>query len=264
VSGDIVLTDSHAHLTFDELRSRLPEVVAAARAAGVARIMTVSCNVGDFDDVVRVAEELDETWAAIGVHPHEASAFTEEHASRLRELCARPRVVAVGEIGLDYHYDHSPRDVQRDVFRRQLRLAREVGKPVVVHSREAEDDTALILEEEGVSELGGVLHCFTSRWELARRALDLGLCVSFSGIVTFKNAADLRDAAHRVPADRLMVETDSPYLAPLPHRGRWPNEPALVRETASFVAELRGVSLAELAATTTENFERTFLRGHCG
>jgi TatD DNase family protein len=254
------LTDTHAHLHVDLLARDLAGVVARARAAGVRRIMTVSAELGDFERVLRVADEVPDTWAAIGVHPHEAKGFSEPHARALRRLAAHPRCRAIGEIGLDYHYDHSPRDAQQGVFREQVRLAREVGLPVVIHSREADDDTARILEEERAGDVGGVLHCFTSGWALAERGLALGLCVSFSGIVTFKTAADLREVARRVPADRILVETDAPYLAPVPHRGTWPCEPAFVRDTAALVAELRGTTLEELAAVTTANFERTFLR----
>lgn len=253
-------TDSHAHLTSKELAGDLDGVLERARAAGVTRALTVSCRAGDFEDVVALAERLPATWAAVGVHPHEASLLTDEHLDALRELAARPRVAALGEMGLDYHYEHSPRGAQRDAFRRQLRVAREAGLPVVIHSREAEEDTAAILREEGAVEHGGVLHCFTSSWSLAEAALELGLSISFSGIVTYRSARDLQETARRVPDDRILVETDCPYLAPVPERGRWPNEPALVRHTGAFVAALRGTSPAELAALTTANFLRTFPR----
>lgn len=254
------LVDSHAHLTFAGLVERLPEVLHRAREAGVTRILTVSAELGDAARVVRLAAEHVEhgVLAAIGVHPHEASGYDDAREAEIERLAADPAVVAIGETGLDFHYDHSPRDVQERVFRRQVRLARRVGLPVIVHSREAEPETARILEDEGVPEVGGVLHCFTSSWWLAQRGIDLGLAISLSGIVTFRNADDLRDVARRIPADRLLVETDSPYLAPEPFRGRGPNEPARVRTVAESVAGTRGTTLDEIARLTTANFARTF------
>jgi TatD DNase family protein len=252
-----VITDSHAHLDHAEDHGDLEAVLERARAAGVSRILTVSSRLGDASRIVRLAERLDATWAAIGVHPHEAQGYGDAEEEDLRRLASRPTVVALGEMGLDYHYDHSPRDVQREVFRRQLRLAREVRLPIVIHSREAEEDTARILEDEGAAEVGGVLHCFTSSAWLAERALALGLHVSFSGIVTFPSAAALGEVAANVPIERLLVETDAPYLAPVPHRGRR-NEPAFVRATAEHVATLRGMSLEALAAATNANFDRAF------
>jgi len=256
----VALTDSHAHLTDDRLRGDLDGVLARARAAGVTRLLTVSAEVGDFDDVVGVATAHDGVFAAVGVHPHEAKSYADEHEAALRRLAAHPKVVALGEMGLDYHYDHSPRDVQREVFRRQIRLAHEVGLPIIVHTREAENDTASILAEERAGEVGGVLHCFTGTHRLAELALNLGLCISFSGVVTFPNAEEIREVAALVPADRLLVETDCPYLAPVPHRGRR-NEPAFVVATARRVAELRGVTLAEIAASSNATFDRVFRVG---
>jgi TatD DNase family protein len=257
------LTDSHAHLGSEKLVADLEGVLARARAAAVTRVLNVSSSLGDATDVVALAERVAaggfDCFAAIGVHPHEASGYDDVHEGAIRSLASREIVVAIGEIGLDYHYDHSPRDVQQDVFRRQLRLAREVGLPVVIHTREAEDDTARILEEERAGELGGVLHCFTSSGALADRCLAMGLYVSFSGIVTFGSAGDLREVAKRVPLERLMVETDAPYLAPIPHRGK-PNEPAYVRVTAEAIASIRGIEVDELARATSESFETLFLR----
>jgi len=253
------LTDSHAHLDHAEDHGELLGVLERARAAGVSRILTVSSRIGDAARIVGLAERLEATWAAIGVHPHEAAAYGDAHEGELRRLASRSKVVALGEMGLDYHYDHSPREQQREVFRRQLRLAREVRLPVVIHSREAEEDTARILEDEGAAELGGVLHCFTSSAGLAERALALGLHVSFSGIVTFPSAAALGEVAASVPLERLLVETDAPYLAPVPHRGKR-NEPAFVRATAAHVAKLRGLSVDALAEATNANFERAFPR----
>lgn len=258
--GASFLTDSHAHLDLDRGQGDLDGLIARARAAGVRRILTISSSLGDPSRVVAIARSLPETWAAIGVHPHEARGFDEARAAEIRLLAADAKVVAIGEIGLDYHYDHSPRDVQRDVFRRQIRIAHDVSLPIVVHSREAEDDTARILEEERAGALGGVIHCFTSRPVLAERTLAMGFCISFSGIVTFPKSQDLRDVAASVPLDRLLVETDAPFLAPVPHRGKT-NEPAYVRETAKVIAAARGIPLEELAAATSANFERVFLRG---
>ena len=258
--GGAFLTDSHAHLDFEALACDMEAVVARARAAGVRRIMTISSSLGDPPRVVSLAESLDDTWAAIGVHPHEAAGYDDSREAEIARLSEHARVLAIGEIGLDYHYDHSPRAAQRATFRRQIRLAREAGLPIVVHTREAEEDTARILEEERAGEQGGVIHCFTSSRWLAERCLALGLLVSFSGIVTFPKAQDLRGVAGSVPLDRLLIETDSPFLAPVPHRGRT-NEPAFVRVTAEALAALRGVTLEALAAATSANFERAFLRG---
>jgi TatD DNase family protein len=208
---------------------------------------------------VRVAEGYENVYAAAGVHPHDARLFDDAAAERLRKLLAgSPRVVAWGEIGLDYHYDHSPRDVQREVFRRQLRLAREVALPVIIHSREADEDTVEILAREWAGAArGGVMHCFGGGLWMAERALELGFYISFAGNVTFKKAEPLREVARIVPPDRLLVETDCPYLAPVPHRGRR-NEPAFVADTARFLAELRGTTPEELGRATSDNFSRLF------
>ena len=259
-----MLTDSHCHLDGPKLLPVLDAVLRRAREAGVTRVLTVSAEAGDFERVVETAERaaalLHGAWAAVGVHPHEATALDDAQLERIRRACASPRVVAVGEIGLDYHYDHSPRDVQQDAFRRQMRLARELGLPIVVHSREAEDDTARILVEEGAGALGGVLHCFTSGRALAERAVELGLHVAFSGILTFPSAADLRETAKALPLQSLLVETDAPFLAPIPHRGKT-CEPAFVRRTAEMLAELRGIPLEVLAEATNASFDRAFLSG---
>jgi TatD DNase family protein len=234
--------------------------VARARAAGVTSMLIV----GGVDEeaghrrALKVADELGLP-ASAGVHPHEARLATEETYDELRGLARDGRIVALGELGLDFHYDYSPRDAQREVFRRQLRLAREVGLPVIVHTREADEETAAILEEEGARETGGVIHCFTGGLELARRALDLGFYVSFSGIVAFPRAAVIQEVARTVPADRLLVETDSPFLAPPPHRGKR-NEPAFVVEVARTVAGLREVPLEALGGAVEANFRRLFAR----
>jgi TatD DNase family protein len=254
--------DSHAHIDGPEYDADRDEVVARARAAGVAAILNVGTgdpHSGSLERAVEVAEAYECVYAAAGVHPHDARLFDDGVAARLGSLLARsPRVVAWGEIGLDYHYDHSPREVQREVFARQLRLARSARLPVIIHSRAADEDTATILRAEWTdAERGGVMHCFGGEWPLAAAALELGFYISFAGNVTFKKAEPLRQVARRVPAERLLVETDCPFLTPEPFRGRR-NEPARVVETARFLANLRGVEVEELARTTSANFARLF------
>src|SRR5688500_11775036 len=234
------------------------EAVARARAAGVTTMLVV----GGIDEehghrrALRVAGELGLP-ASAGIHPHEARLATEDTYDELRTLAREGRIVALGELGLDFHYDHSPRDVQREVFRRQLRLARDVGLPVIVHTREADEDTVAILEHEEAEEIGGVIHCFTGSRELAERALVLGFCISFSGIVAFPRAEVIREVARTVPLERLLVETDAPFLAPPPHRGKR-NEPAFVVEVARAVAALRGEAALDVGRAAAANFARAF------
>jgi TatD DNase family protein len=232
--------------------------VARARAAGVTSMLIVGGV--DEDDghrrALRVAQSL-ALPASAGIHPHEARLAGEAIYDELKQLARDRRLVAIGEIGLDFHYDHSPRPVQREAFRRQMRLAREVGLPVIVHTREADDETADLLESEGAAETGGVIHCFTGGLELARRALDLGFFISFSGILAFPRAEVIQQVARDVPADRLLIETDAPFLAPPPHRGKR-NEPAFVVEVARKVAFLRGCSVEEVGAAAAKNFGRLF------
>jgi len=257
-----MFVDSHAHIDGEDFDADRDEVVSRARAAGVRAIMNVGTGDPHSDGLERavaVAERYEGVFAAVGVHPHDAKLYDEEAERRLLSLTKKGgRVVAWGEIGLDYHYDHSPRDVQREVFARQLRLAREASLPVVIHSREADDETIEILsrELEG-SERAGVLHCFGGGPRMAEAALALGFYISFAGNVTFKKADALREVALTVPAERLLVETDCPFLAPVPHRGRR-NEPSYVVETARFLATLRGVGPEELGRATAENFCRLF------
>jgi TatD DNase family protein len=254
------LVDSHAHLDRREYAGDLDAVLARARDAGVGRIVVVGLwrAPGDFGDALELVDRDPATFAAaIGVHPHECVQVPEEDWAESERLARDPRVVAVGETGLDFHYDHSPRDVQIASFRRSIRIAKAAGKPVVVHVREADDACADVLEGEGIPPAGGLIHCFTGDWARARRYLDLGLYLSVAGVVTFKAADDLRDAVRQVPRDRLLVETDCPFLAPIPFRGKR-NEPAYVSKTAEAVAALWGVSLDEAAALTTENAERFF------
>lgn len=254
------MIDSHCHIDLPEFDQDRDEVVGRAREAGLAEMLIVG-GVDENDGLeraLRVAGELGLP-ASGGVHPHEARLADESVYDRLRGLATDGRIVAIGEIGLDFHYDHSPRPAQREALRRQMRLARDVGLPVIIHTREADDETATILEEEGAQEVGGVIHCFTGGHELARRALDLGFCISFSGIVAFPRAEVIQEVAREVPEDRLLVETDAPFLAPPPHRGKR-NEPAFVVEVARRVSELRGMDLETVSSLVRRNYERLFRR----
>ncbi|HEV8407131.1 MAG TPA: TatD family hydrolase [Sphingomicrobium sp.] len=252
------LIDSHCHLNYEGLVERQAEVLEKARERGVTGFLNISTRQREWNDVVAVAEREPDVWASIGVHPHEADAHPDLGARALLEAADHPRVIAIGECGLDYYYDKSDRAAQRDRFRAHIDAARQSGLPLVVHTRDAEEDTAEILEaavkEGGVT---GVLHCFTGSAELARKGLDLGFYVSLSGIVTFKNAQELQATAKWLPSDQMLVETDSPFLAPVPHRGH-KCEPAFVADTASFVAQLRGEAPEELAEATTSNFFKLF------
>ena len=253
-----MLIDSHCHLDFPDFASELDAVVARAKAQGVGRMVTISTRVKRHGELIAIAERFPDVYCSVGTHPHHAQ---EEPDIGTGELVARtrhPKVVAIGEAGLDYHYDHSPRDLQEKSFRAHIAAARETGLPLVIHAREADADVAQILTEEtGKGAFPAVLHCFTGGRDLAMAAIDLGLSISFTGILTFKNSQDLRDIARDLPADRILVETDAPYLAPGPYRGKR-NEPAYVVETAKVLAEVRGVSPEEIARQTTENFFRLF------
>ncbi|MEM6762100.1 MAG: TatD family hydrolase [Pseudomonadota bacterium] len=252
------LVDSHCHLDFPDFHDELDGVLDRARERGVERFLTISTRVRQFHKVARIVDAYEDVFASVGTHPHNAAEEPDITVSDLVAIAARPKVVAIGEAGLDYHYDKSPRDVQAAGLRTHIAAARETGLPLIIHAREADDDMAAILEEEmGKGAFSAVLHCFSSGAELARRGLALGLYVSFSGIVTFKSAKALRDIARTVPLDRMLVETDAPYLAPQPHRGKR-NEPAFVADTAAILAEAIDVPLPELAAATTENFYRLF------
>jgi TatD DNase family protein len=253
--------DSHCHLDFPELAARLPEVLERMREHRVDRALCVSVTLDDFPRVLALAESQPNLYASVGVHPDYPEVGTEPDVEMLVRLAAHPKVIATGETGLDYYRtEGDPQALngwQRDRFRVHVRAARLSGKPLIVHTRAASDDTIAILREEGAEAIGGVMHCFTESWEVARAALDLGFFISLSGIVTFRNAEALRDVARRVPLDRLMVETDSPYLAPVPHRGKT-NEPAFVSHVADFLAQLRGIEPPVFAELTTRNFERCF------
>jgi TatD DNase family protein len=253
-----MLVDSHCHLDFPELKDELDGVLARARVAGVGLLVTVSTRMYRFDEVLAIAEGHDEVFCSVGTHPHNAAEELDVTASDLVKPARHPRVVAIGEAGLDYHYDNSPRPDQQKSFRIHIAAARETGLPLVIHAREADADIAHILEEESAKgAFPFVLHCFTSGPELAQRGLALGGYVSFSGVITFKKSDALREIAREVPLDRILVETDAPYLAPEPMRGKT-NEPAFVVHTASRLAAVKGVSEAELARATTDNFFRLF------
>ncbi len=257
------LVDSHAHLDFEDYAADLDAVVGRARAAGVERIVCIGLwrGPGQFGNALDLAGRDPGVFSAtVGIHPHECARVPEEDWERHAALARDPRVVAVGETGLDFHYDHSPRPVQEASFRRSLAVAREAGKPVVVHVREADEACLRVLREEGVPPAGGVIHCFTGDAAAARAYLDLGLFISVAGVVTFRSADAIREAVKIVPRDRLLVETDCPFLAPIPHRGRR-NEPAYVVETAKRVAELWETTLDEVAAVTAWNAKRLFALG---
>jgi TatD DNase family protein len=252
--------DSHCHLNYKGLIEDQAAVLERARAAGVSTMLNISTRESEWDAVLATAEREDDVWASVGIHPHEADGHAHIDTAKLVARAAHPRVVAIGESGLDYYYDRSDRDQQRTSFRAHIAAARETQLPLIVHTRDAEDDTAEILAEEmGKGAFPGVIHCFTASQDFADKALSLGLYISISGIVTFKNAKDLQASAATIPEDRLLIETDAPFLAPVPHRGKT-GEPAFVADTARFLAELRGVSVEQLAATTSANFRRLFAK----
>jgi TatD DNase family protein len=253
-----MLVDSHCHLDFPDFQGELDSIVSRAREAGLIRMVTISTRVRRHGEVRAVAERFPDVFCSVGTHPHHAHEELDLSSADLAARTQHPKVVAIGEAGLDYHYDNSPRDAQERGFRNHIAAARETGLPLVIHSRDADDDMARILEEEmGEGTFPAVLHCFTGSQNLARRAIALGLFISFTGIVTFKKSDELRRIAASLPADRFLIETDAPYLAPGVFRGKR-NEPAYVVETAKVLAEVRGVSYAELARQTTANFFQLF------
>jgi TatD DNase family protein len=259
-----VLIDSHCHIAGPEFSADLDEIVERARAVNVTRAFVILA--ADDQPELERAGQVSARWGdvrfSIGVHPHAAGKFASDPEDAARQvngaIDSQPLSRAVGEIGLDYHYDFAPRDVQQQVFREQIRLARRLKRPIVIHTREAEDDTFRILAEERASELGGVFHCFTGDRAMARRALDIGFHVSLAGIVTFPRALELKNVARMLPLDRLLIETDSPFLAPVPHRGKR-NEPAHVARVAEVIAELRTTTVESVSAATSENFDRLFV-----
>src|SRR5690606_1989010 len=258
-----MLVDSHCHLdrlNLEPYGGDLGAALAAARERDVTRMLCVSVERANADAVCAIAREHEGIYASVGVHPLEVKDELET-VEALCELAARPEVVAIGETGLDYYYNRDNVAAQQESFRIHLQAAARTRKAVIVHSREAREDTLALIREHGDVELGGVLHCFTENWDMARRALDLNYYISFSGIITFKNAAELREVVRQVPLDRLLIETDSPYLAPVPFRGK-SNEPKYTREVAECVAELKGESLERIAEITSANFDRLFLRNY--
>ena len=253
-----MFVDSHCHLNYKGLVERQQDVLTQARDADVSAMLNISTRENEWDDVIGLAEQEADVWASVGIHPHEADAHIGVDTGKLVAKAANSRVIGIGETGLDYYYDHSDRTQQRASFREHIAASRETGLPLIVHTREAEDDTLEILSDEmGKGAYSGVIHCFTASAAFGRSALNLGFYISLSGIVTFKNAKDLQAVAVEIPEDRLLIETDSPFLAPVPHRGK-ACEPGFVADTARFLADLRGVSVEKLAATSTDNFYRLF------
>ncbi|WP_346836448.1 TatD family hydrolase [Microbulbifer sp. SAOS-129_SWC] len=256
-----MLVDSHCHLDrlkLDKFDGDLDAVLDLARSRGVGQFLCVGISLENVDRVVELAGRYDDVVCSVGVHPLDVDSGLAD-VDKLLELAARPKVVALGETGLDYYYSTETKDVQRQSFSAHLQAAGRAGLPVIVHTRDARADTIDLIREHGSTEHAGVLHCFTESWDMARAALDLNYYISLSGIVTFKKAEELRDVARKLPLDRLLVETDSPYLAPVPYRGK-PNIPAYVRDVAEFIADLRGIPYEQLAEITTENFYRLFPR----
>jgi len=249
-----MLIDSHCHLEYEGLAEDQPGVLARARAAGIGGFLNISTRQNEWERVVGTAEREPDVWASIGIHPHEADQHADLGEAALLEASTHPKVIGLGETGLDYYYDKSDRQVQQALFRTHIAVSRRTGLPLIIHTRDAEEDTVAILEDElGKGAFPALIHCFTATAAFGRSVLQLGLTISLSGIVTFKNARELQDFAPEIPADRLLVETDSPFLAPVPHRGRT-CEPAYVADTARFVAGLRGESVETLTENTTRNF----------
>jgi TatD DNase family protein len=255
-----MLIDSHCHLEYEGLAEDQQGALDRARAAGVGGFLNISTRQSEWGRVVGTAEREPDVWASIGIHPHEADQHADLGEAALLEAAQHPKVIGIGETGLDYYYDKSDRQVQQALFRTHIGASRKTGLPLIIHTRDAEEDTAAILEEEmGKGAFPALIHCFTASGGFGRRVLDLGLTISLSGIVTFKNARELQEFAAEIPADRILVETDSPFLAPVPHRGK-PCEPAYVADTAAFVANLRGESIETLGENTTRNFHSLFTK----
>jgi TatD DNase family protein len=255
-----MLFDSHAHLNDEQFDADRDEVIRRALDQGVSRILNIGFNRETIRTTLSLAERYDFIYAAVGWHPHDAAAMTDDDLKWIRSLVDHPKVVALGEMGLDYYRNHSPREVQEEVFRRQIRLARETGLPIVIHNREADSDVLRILREEGAGEVGGVMHCFGGDWPMAQQCLEMNFFIGLGGPVTFKNARLPKEIAVKVPLDRLLIETDAPYLAPHPHRGKR-NESSYVRLVAEAIAELRGISCEEVARQTAANACRLFRIG---
>jgi TatD DNase family protein len=255
-----MLVDSHCHLDYLAAGPERDAVIARARAAGVGTMLTISTKITEFPTVRAIAEGDPDIWCSVGIHPHEAAAEPDTAAARLAELASHPKVIGIGETGLDFYYEHSPRDRQAEVFRVHAAAARATGLPLIVHTRDADPETIRILQEEvAKGPLTGVIHCFSTGRELAEKALEFGFYISLSGIITFKNAGTLREIVRDLPLDRILVETDAPYLAPVPLRGK-PNEPAYIVHTAIEVARVKGCTIEELSGSTTANFRRLFAK----
>ncbi|PZQ54942.1 MAG: TatD family deoxyribonuclease [Novosphingobium pentaromativorans] len=249
-----MLIDSHCHLEYEGLVEDQNGVLERARAAGIRGFLNISTRRSEWERVVGTAARYPDVWASVGIHPHEADQHADLGEAALLEATRHPKVIGIGETGLDYYYDKSDREVQQALFRTHISVSRETGLPLIIHTRDAEDDTFRILEEEmGKGAFPALIHCFTASADFGRKVLDLGLSISISGIVTFKNAKDLQDVVETIPEDRILVETDSPFLAPVPHRGKR-CEPAFTADTARFVADLRGISIESLGEATTRNF----------
>jgi TatD DNase family protein len=255
-----MFVDSHCHLDFKDFDADRQEVLARARAAKVAMMLTISTKITEAAEIIALAEAHDELACSIGIHPHEAGAQPQTSAAQLVELARHPKVIGIGETGLDYYYEHSPREAQQKNFRAHIEAARLSGLPLIVHARDADEDTADIMEDEmGKGAYPALIHCFTAGPELARRALDMGCYISISGIATFNSAKQLRQTIETIPLERLLIETDAPFLAPVPHRGKR-NEPSFVADTAAALAALKGVSVEQLAQATSDNFFTLFTK----
>jgi TatD DNase family protein len=258
MNQDIYIVDSHCHLNYKELYGDVNAVIERATAADVRTLLAINTKLSEFDDVYEIAEANQNVFASVGVHPHEAENEPNVQIESLLIRAAKPKVIAIGETGLDYYYDHAPRELQKANFITHIQVARATKKPLIVHTRDAEEDTLEILKTEmGRGAFPAVIHCFTASQEFAKQALEMGFYISLSGILTFKNAKDLQEIAKWLPIERILVETDAPYLAPVPHRGK-PCEPAYTANTAAFLANLRGLSLEEVATATTDNFFKLF------
>lgn len=253
----MMLFDTHAHLNAEQFDTDLEEVIARAKAEKVERIVVVGFDKPTITRAMELIEEYDFIYAAIGWHPVDAIDMTEEDLLWIKELSAHEKVVAIGEMGLDYHWDKSPKDIQKEVFRKQIALAKEVNLPIIIHNRDATEDVVTILKEEGAEEVGGIMHCFTGSAEVARQCMDMNFYISFGGPVTFKNAKKPKEVAKEIPNDRLLIETDCPFLTPHPFRGKR-NEPSYVKYVAEQLAELKGLTYEEIASITTENAKRLF------
>lgn len=252
-----MLFDTHVHLNAEQYNEDVEEVIGRARDAGVEAMVVVGFDRPTIEKAMQLIEEYPFLYAAIGWHPVDAIDMTDEDLQWIKELAAHPKVVAIGEMGLDYHWDKSPKEIQKDVFRRQIALAKEVKLPIIIHNREATEDVVAILEEEGASEVGGIMHCFSGSIEIARKCMDMNFYISFGGPVTFKNAKKPKEVAKEIPFERLLIETDCPYLTPHPFRGKR-NEPGYVKYVAYKIAELKGVTYAEIAEITTKNAKIVF------